>query len=284
MSTESRRLFILQILLLLTACASDKSSNGQLELVIGVISYEEGKQAIERFAPLRKYLGDKLGALIQLEPTFNEKIAIERIQRRTWSLVFASPGLAAITIAEYQYFPIFPFQYTTNSHSIFIVLKNSSLRKLKDLEGKIVALGQPGSATGYYFPLYNLYGLTLAEILLAPTPKTVLEWVAQGKAAAGAISLEEFYLHRRKLAATEFRILFSDSETVPPGAVLIGQNVEIKRQELIRNYLKEAPPTVVQDVGYLPNSEPPDYRYMISVVKRVASINARLNSKPARLF
>jgi phosphonate transport system substrate-binding protein len=108
--------------------------------------------------------------------------------------------------------------------------------------------------------------------------------VAQGKAAAGAISLEEFNLYRTKLGAAEFRILFSDSQSVPAGAVLIGPNIEKNRQERIRNYLKDAPPNLIQDVRYVPNAEAPDYQHMISVVKRVTSIAARLNSKPVQLF
>ena len=282
-SQLSRRLFILQTLLLITACAAEEASNQRLELVLGVISYGEGKQALERFARFREYLGEKVRAVIQLEPTFNEKMAIERIQRRAWSLVFAPPGLAAIASANYQYLPIFSLKIDGNLRSILVVRKDSPLRQLKDLQGKTVALGLVGSATGYYFPLYNLYGLTLAEILFAPTPKTVLEWVAQGKAAAGAISLEEFNLYRTQLDAVGFRILFTDSQTVPPGAILIGPNIEKNRQELIRNYMKDAPPALVRDVGYLANAEPPDYQYMISVVKRVESIAARINSKPVRL-
>ncbi|MFH7024164.1 MAG: phosphate/phosphite/phosphonate ABC transporter substrate-binding protein [Heteroscytonema crispum UTEX LB 1556] len=283
-SLLSRRLFILQMLLLITACAGEETSNQQLEFVIGVISYEQGKQALEKFARFRNYLGEKLGAVIQLEPAFSQNIALERIQHRAWSLVFAPPGLAAIASANYQYLPIFPLQIEGASRSIFVVRKNSPLQQFKDLQGKIVALGQPGSAAGYYFPLYNLYGFTLAEILFAPTPKTVLEWVAQGKVAAGAISLEEFYLYRTELGAAQFRILFSNPQTVPPGAVLIGLNVEKNRLERIRNYMKDAPPNLVQDVGYLPNTDPPDYQDMISIVKRVTSIAGRLNSKPVRLF
>ncbi|MCC5642602.1 hypothetical protein LC607_06480 [Nostoc sp. CHAB 5824] len=48
--------------------------------------------------------------------------------------------------------------------------------------------------------------------------------------------------------------------------------------------MKDAPPNLVQDVGYLPNVEALDYQYMISVVKRVTAIAARLNSKPVHLF
>ncbi|QDL08734.1 phosphonate ABC transporter substrate-binding protein [Brasilonema octagenarum UFV-E1] len=283
-SQLSRRLFLLQTLLLFTACAAEETSNQELELVIGMISYGDGKQTLERFVRFREYLGAKTKAIIQLEPTLNENIALERIQRGAWSLVFAPPGLAAIASANYQYSPIFSLENQDYPQAIFVVREDSLLRKLKDLQGKTIALGQPGSATGYYFPLRNLSGFTLTEILSAPTPKTVLELVAQGKAAAGAISSTEYNFYKTKLGAAKFRILFTDSQNVPSGSVLIGPNVEINRQQLIRNYMKDAPPNIVQDVGYVPNAEPPDYKNMISLIKQLKPIAERLNSKPVRLF
>lgn len=283
-SQLSRRLFLLQTLLLFTACAGQETSNQEFELVIGVISYGEEEQALEQFVHFREYMGKKLRAIIQLEPTLNENMAIERIQRGAWSLLFAPPGLAAIASANYQYSPIFPLENQDYPQAIFVVREDSPLRQLKDLQGKTVALGQPGSATGYYFPLRNLSGFTLAEILSAPTPKTVLELVAQRKAAAGAISSEEYNFYKTKLGAAKFRILFTDSQKVPSGSVLIGPNVETNRQQLIRNYMKDAPPNVVQDVGYVPNAEPPDYKNMISLIKQLKPIADRLNSKPVRLF
>ena len=280
----SRRLFILQMLLLNAACQAEKTSNQELELVVGVISYGKGQETLLKFNRFRDYLGEKTGAIIQLEPAFNENIAMYRIQHLAWSLVFAPPGLAAFAKANYQYVPILPLQIDVNSRSILVVRKDSPLQQLKDLQGKTVALGIPGSATGYYFPLYNLYGLTLAEILFASTAKTVLEWVAQGKADVGAISQEEFNLYRTKLGGVEFRILFTDLHNVPPGAVLIGPNVDRNRQEVIRNYMRDAPLTLIQQVGYAPNGDVPDYQYMISVVKRVTPIAGRLHSKPAQIF
>ena len=279
-----RRVFILQMLFFFAACEAKETSTKEFELVIGVISYGQEKQAIERFARFRQYLSRKIGAIIQLEPTFNENMAMERIQHLAWALVFAPSGLAAFAKANYQYVPIFPLQIDGNSRSIFIVLNGSPIQSLKDLQGQTVALGLPGSATGYYLPLYNLYGLTLAEILFAPTPKTILQWVAEKQASAGAMSLEEFNLYKIEFSGIEFRILFTDPHHVPPGAVLIAPNIERNRQELIRNFLKEAPLSLIQDVGYVPNGEIPDYQYMISVVNRVKSITANLNSKPVRIF
>ncbi len=268
----SRRLFVLQVLLL-TACGVKSIPSQGEELLVGTVSYDEGDEAINRYTNFNNYLSEKTRSIVKLEPTFNENKALERIQSRAWSLVFAPPGLAAIAIARNQYVPLFPLQGVNNLRSIMVVSKNSPIQKLKDLQGQKVALGQPGSATGYYFPLYNLYGLTLSEIMFAPTPKTVLEWVAQGKATAGALSKEEFNSYSPQLNQT-FRVLYTDPHYVPPGVVLIGPTIESNRQEQITKVMSEAPSVLAQEAGYIPNGPLPDYRYMIAVVERVRAISS----------
>jgi phosphonate transport system substrate-binding protein len=252
--------------------------------VIGVISYDEGEQMISQYARFNRYLSQTLGAHVELEPTFNEKKALERIESQAWSLVFAPPGVAAIAIADHQYLPLFPSQEVRNLRSILVVRNDSPVRELKQLQGKTLALGQVGSATGYYFPIYNLYGLTLAEILFAPVPKTVLEWVAQEKATAGALSMAEFSLYSSQVDQTAFRVLYVDPHSVPPGVVLIGPTVERNYQEQLEKAMSSASPDVVQEAGYVPNEPVPDYKYMISVVKRVRAIADHLHQQPARLF
>lgn len=279
----SRRLLLLQLLLLaLSACRSKPGYKGSL--VIGIVSYDQGKQIISRYQRFSRYLSEALKAHVEIEPTFNETKALERIQSQAWTLVFAPPGVAAIAISEHQYHPLFPQQnYVDNLRSILVVRKNSPIRELKQLQGQSVALGQVGSATGYYFPIYNLYGLAPAEVLFAPTPKTVLDWVAEGKVTVGALSTEEFNLYSPKLSSTEFRILYVDSHLVPPGVVLLGPQVNQTSQKLIFNAMKSVPPNLAQEADYVPNGAIPDYEYMISVVERVRAIATHLRDKPARL-
>ncbi|MEH2358420.1 phosphate/phosphite/phosphonate ABC transporter substrate-binding protein [Nostoc sp.] len=278
-----RRLFLFNLLgLTFAACQSTKEFEGTL--TIGVINYGGGEQIINQYAKFNSYLGEKTNAYIQLEPAFNENRAVERLEARAWSLVFAPPGLAAIAIAHYQYVPLFPLIGISNLRSIFVVRKDNPISDLKQLEGKIVALGQLGSATGYYFPLYNLYGTTLAQILFAPTPKAALELVAEGKAIACAVSEAELSLYGSQLDRTEFRILFKDPHYVPLGVVLIGPSVERNRQEFIRKVMSDWPSGLAQEVGYVPNGQVPDYKYMISLVDRVSSISSKLQKKPVRLF
>ncbi len=279
----SRRFFLFQLLSgLIAGCNPPSKSSGIL--TIGVINYGGGEEIIKQYKEFNWLLSERTKARIRLEPVFNENKAIERLETGAWSLIFAPPGIAAIAIARYQYTGIFPLIGVSNLRSIFVVRKDSPIQDLKQLQGKTVALGQLGSATGYYFPLYNLFGLTLAEILFAPTPKTVLEFVAEGKAAAGAISLEEFNLYSSQLQPAEFRILYTDPHRVPSGGVLIGPSLERNRQEYIRKIMSEFPSSVTQGVGYVPNGKVPDYQYMISIVERVRLITPNLYNKPVRLI
>lgn len=281
-SLISRRLFI-QILFL-TACGVKSPPVQSSKLTIGVVSYGEGEQKIEQYTRFNNYLGEKTRAVVELEPTFNEAKALERINNQAWSLIFAPPGLAAIAIAEADYLPLFPLLGVDNLRSILVVRQDSTIQDLQQLNGKAVAVGQIGSATGYYFPLYNLYGLTLAEILFAPTPKTILEWVAQAKVTAGALSKEEFNLYSSQLGASEFRVLYTDPHNVPSGVVLIGSVVESQLQEHIREVMSQMPSVIAQEVGYIPNGTLPDYQFMTTVVKRVRSIATHIQERPARLF
>lgn len=279
----SRRLLLLQILLILASCAKEtRTQRGKI--IIGLVSYGEGIRSVDQFAPFSNYLATQLKTLIELEPAYNEVKAIEQIKRRIWSLVFAPPGLAAIALAKEQYLPLFPIEGINNLRSIIVVLQDSPLQKLADIAGKVVALGQAGSATGYYLPIYNLYGMALAEVRFAPTPKTVLEWIEKREVAAGALSKAEFDRYRSEFSQAKFRILYTDPHNIPPGSVLVGPTVERNLQEQIRKVMKAASPDIAQAAGYIPNANVPDYKYLIQVVERVRPIAERIKQKPAPLY
>jgi phosphonate transport system substrate-binding protein len=206
----SRRLFLLQLgIFTFSACKAAQQSSAPL--LIGVISYPKKDQTTNRYEKFSRYLSSELKAHVEIEPTFNERKALERIQSQAWSLVLAPPGVAAIAIKDFQYLPVFPLQEDmVNLRSLLIVQDDSPFTELNHLQGKAIALGQIGSVTDYYFPLYNLYGLTLSEVLLASTPEDVIKWVAEGKVAAGAISTTDFKTYSPQFKPTEFRILHAD--------------------------------------------------------------------------
>ena len=284
MSSLSRRLFLLQILFSVAACTATTRSNKHFKSVIGVISYQDGEETIRRFSPFCEYIGKRTNTIIELEPAFNERIAIERLKNTTWSLVFATSGLAALGKAKYQYNPIFPLQENIRSYSILVARANSKLKKISDLKDKTVALGLPGSATGYYLPLSKLYGLTLGEIIFASTPERILELVFEKKAVVGAMSQEEFNRYSPQFGQSKFRVLFTDPRRIPPGSVLISPNLERNRQSFIIEYMKEAPPALIREAGYIPHGKVPEYRDLISAIEKLSKIKEQIHSKPTRIF
>jgi phosphonate transport system substrate-binding protein len=280
----SRRLFFIS--LFLASCGNRSKVLQDVQFTIGMVSYEEGQTAFEQFDEFKEYFAEQTRSFLLLEPTFNENKALERIQSQAWSLVFAPPGLAAIAISQYSYTPLLPLEGINNLRSIIVVKSNSPYQDLRSLTNTIIALGQKGSATGYYLPIFNFYGLTLAEISFLPTPKAVLKAVAEDRAAAGALSLDEFYRYKQSIDDTEFRILFTDPHNIPSGGILIGPHVEEERKQEILRILQETPSQIANSAGFVPKGSIPDYQYMISVVERVKSIFPTVDTmqKPVRLF
>lgn len=286
----SRRWFL--SLMLLSACGAQTSSLRNRSFLIGTVGYEEGAKPLERYERFKRYLSEKTQSMVQLEPTLNESRAIEQIRAQAWSLVFASPGLCAIAIAQHQYTPLFPLFGVQNLRSVLVVQQDSPIEKITEIAGKSLALGKPGSATGYYLPIFNLYGLTLSELIFPPTPKAILEAVAEGQAAVGAVSMEELNAYKNQVTSANLRILFTDPHPIPPGAILISPTLDLNGQESIRKILSEMSSVMAEEVGFVTNAPVPDYKYMISVVERVRSIFpgdtqasvALLRQKPIRLF
>lgn len=273
------------LLLVSVSCTRSTSnpSEAQSKLTIGIVTYDEGARSVDQYTGFTDYLGSQTKTLIELEPAYNEIKALEQIERQAWGLVFAPPGLAAIAISKSRYRPILPLQGIDHLSSVLVVRKDSPVQNLQDLNGKSVALGQPGSATGYYVPLYNLYGLTLAEVRLAPTPKTVLEWISKGEVDAGALSKDALTRHQAEFRSTQFRILLS-SRRIPSGAVLVSPQMDLQQQEIIKQALNQAIPQVVQQVGYIINTPPPDYKTLIAFINKVKPIESNIREKPALLY
>ncbi|MEB3355689.1 MAG: phosphate/phosphite/phosphonate ABC transporter substrate-binding protein [Synechococcales bacterium] len=252
------------------------------KLTMGVVSYDTGARSMEQYQPFKDYLAAQTRTIIELEPAYNELQALEQIRRRSWSLVFAPPGLAAIAIQDAQYLPMFPLQGANNARSVLLVKNDSPLEKLDDLAGNVLALGEPGSATGYYLPLYDLYGLTLEAVRFAPTPKTVLQWVQSGEVDAGAVAEEDFLKYRNEFGANFFRVLHS-SRAIPRGSVLIGPSVDRNQQRLIDEAMRNAPSNIIADAGYIPNAPVPVYDEVIRLIDRVRPLDERVRQSPAVL-
>ena len=229
------------------------------------------------------YLGKELNSIIELEPTHNEIHAISQIKQQNWDLVFAPSGVAAIAVSQSRYQPIFAMEGGLNNRSVILVRQDSTFQKIDDLSGKVVALGQPGSATGYYFPLVNLYGLTLAQIKFADTPETVMQWLADKTVDAGAVSQGEFTRYRSQFPPQTFRVLAADSHDVPSESFLLNPNLEARLQAQIEAAMTQVSPAIASSAGYLLEVPLPNYDYMVKVIDKITPIANKVKQTPAVL-
>ncbi len=278
---------LLPILVLITllgvGCGSKKQNNNTERLTIGVVSYGEGAVSLEKYERFKDYMAAQTHSIVELEPAYNELQALEQIHRKKWDIVFASPGLAAIAIGNDLYIPLFSLEgISSRQRSLLVVRDDKPIQKISDLANKTIALGEEGSAAGYYVPLYDLYGLTLAQIRFAPTPKTLLQWLSDEKVDAGALSEKDFELYKRDFGGTKFRVLHV-SRWIPPGVVLLGPTIERNRQQQIQKAMSEVSADIAADAGYIPTAPVPNYDEFIKLVEKVKPLEARLKQTPVIL-
>lgn len=65
---------------------------------------------------------------------------------------------------------------------------------------------------------------------------------------------------------------------------MIGPDVDDALKEQLLEALESASPRTKRSIGYISNAQPPDYEYLIKVVKRVQPIAQRIREKPAPLY
>ena len=264
-------------------CAPEKLTVPN-KLTVGIVSYGEQTVSLDKYDRFKDYLAQTTKSIVEIEPAYNEVEAIEQVNRKNWDVVFAPPGLAAIAMDKNLYIPLFSSEGVSSvQRCLLIVRDDSSIQSLADLGNKTIALGQPGSAAGYYMPLYDLYGLTLSEIRFAPTPKTALQWISEGRVDAGALSERDFERFQRDFSSPKLRILHT-SRWIPPGLVLIGPNVDRNQQAQIEKAMKDAPADITSDAGYVPTASLPGYKQFIEFVGKVRPLEARVHQKPAVLI
>lgn len=261
-------------------CAPEEPISND-KLTVGVVSYEDSEVSLERYQRFQNYLAEQTKIPIELEIAYNELKAAAEIERNNWDIVFAPPGLAAIA-ANRGYIQLFPLENRGYAKfGLIVTHADSDIQELSDLQDEIMALGKRGSASGYYLPLYDLYGLTLKEVRFAPTPKTVLEWIESGEVAAGALSETDFEEFKSAYGADSFRIL-QKSRAIPPGVVLLGL-VERNQSEFITRVMREAPPDIASDAKYLPTAQLPSYDHFFQIVEKVRPLEERVQQIPATL-
>ncbi len=278
-----RFLGIILIFGTITACNQVQPGVSK-KLVVGVIGYGEADRSLDQYSDLQSYLGIELKSIIEIEPVYNEIQALDKLAKQEWDLAFTPPGLTAIAIRRHQYKAIIPLEGIEELRSAIVVNQDSSLENIKDLTGKTIALGQEGSATNYYLPIYNLYGLALKKVRFSSTPQISLKWLEQREVDAAALSLQEFNQYRLDFPQKQFRIIDVDAHTIPSGAIIIADKIKPEQAQVIQNVLAQAPSNIAASANFLPNEPVPRYEYLTKVIERVIPISERIKEQPALFY
>ena len=164
----------------------------------------------ERFEPIITYLASRLGDVGikggEVLLARDNAAAIEYLREGRLDIVLETPFSACLYKIEVNARPILLAMRigTTEYSSLIFVRKDSGIRRLEDLRGKIIAFEDPGSTSGYFLPKVAMIaeGLELVEInsanssipenkigyVFAGEELNVSTWVYNKKTDAGVLS------------------------------------------------------------------------------------------------
>ena len=226
-----RRLLI-GLTLALSACADGPSDQQALcgeggRLRVGLVGSEEGRRGSagvilaerEQFK-LRELLTASSRCDVLLEPVLSSEQARLRLRNREWDLAFLPPGLTAVALEqEGQFSLVRQLGRRQNSKSQLIVRADSRFKTRADLRGARLGLLPRGSLTGFYLPLFNLYGLTLSQVGYELTYQDLMLGLQNGEfdviAWDGALPAK----------GSNIRVIHEDTHAIPLGALVLSQRL-----------------------------------------------------------
>ena len=186
-----------------TLCAGPQPASAAEQLNLGMIS-DSPARTIKKFAPLLDYLRNKGLPMGQVINARSLDEMIELLKNKKVDFVFESSNSAIRMMDEAGAIPILIREKDgiREYNSVIFVNKNSPVKKMTDLLGKIVVFQDPESTSSYFLPRNLLAGAGL-DLIEANEPvpgkvayyfsrsdPNVLAHVKLGKADAGGTSSE----------------------------------------------------------------------------------------------
>ena len=258
-----RRWLPLLAVLVTTACGGRPTSDVSLcgsgaRLRVGLVGAIEGRaQSPQRLLPnqdqfrLRELLTVASRCEVQLEPVLSPEQARLRLQSGDWDLAFLPPGLTALALEQGgSYGLVRQLGRSSNAKSQMLVRVDSGFETRGDLRGRRLGLLPRGSLTGFYLPLFNLYGLRFSEVHYALSYAELLAMLTNGEvdviAWDGSLPID----------STRLKVLHEDSHVIPLGALALSQSLlQSDHQPFLRQLdenVTQLPPSLGYASGVIP--------------------------------
>jgi phosphonate transport system substrate-binding protein len=234
----------------------------------GIEPYEDPAKLRPAYEVLAGALEDELGCPVELtivDDYSAEVLAMENgkldvAQFGPLGLVFASQRAGAIPVAS---FGDSKGELTTYKGGIWVP-KDSPIQTLADLEGRSLALSEPGSTSGDALPRYALE----KEAGLDPKEDVKLEYagghpeallaLTKGKVDAAEINTQQLATSTDEgvFDASQFRQVWS-SDPIPNDPITVSKDLDPAFQAKVKDALLGLKPTEVAKVGAFLDVDPP---------------------------
>ena len=218
---------------------------------------------------------------VEFEPLLSPERARQRLQDGRWDVAFLPPGLTALALqpgVDGQ--PLRSLTRPKRSRSALLVSADSSLRELKDLNGRRLGLLPRGSLTGFYLPLYNLHGVQLAEVRYAISYVALLALLRDG--VVDAIAWDTGLAS----PGVDVRVLAEDSHDIPSGAMVLSRALVTADHKPMLATLDQSAAEMPGDLGYVATvlPDPQSYQGLRDIVRHVEGWTLPREGLPYTVF
>jgi len=225
---------------------------------IGVVS-DDPAGTIEGFQPFADYMVKQLndqnivkGAVV-VTPDLDTMVA--KLKSGEVDLFYESPYGALYAYENAGAIPLLVGwrKDVGEYHAVIMVRKDSGIKSIQDLKGKLIAFSDAGSTTGYFLPKAFMItsGLSLSEkstngtvaanevgYLFSGSPDNMIAALLQGKVAAGAEETSVYDALTQK--DKDQLVVLAQTQDIPRSLILASSTMSKTLLERIISVLKEA--------------------------------------------
>lgn len=208
----------MKYLLSVFAVLLSSASLAQTTLKVSAIPDENPTELQRKFAPLGKYLENKIGIKVEFTPVTDYAATVEGLAAKKIDMVwYGGFTFVQARLKTGNAIPIAQREEDEKFKSVFITQPNSGINSLKDLAGKTFTFGAPSSTSGSLMPRYFLLkeGVdpekVFRRVAFSGAHDATALQVAGGKVDAGAlnISVYEKMIAEKKIDASQVKVFYT---------------------------------------------------------------------------
>ncbi|NOZ25240.1 MAG: phosphate/phosphite/phosphonate ABC transporter substrate-binding protein [Nitrospirae bacterium] len=227
---------------------STRTDADDMELLIGLIPEQNIFKQIERYKPLAAYLSERTGIRVRLTILSRYGDIIDRFVQRGLDGAFFGDLTGALAIEKLDIEPLVRpvnMNGSTYSYGYIIVRKDSGIRSVADMKGKVLAFVDRATVTGYLFPLsyFRSHGVAnlegyFSEYYFTGSHDSSVYAVLDGRADIGCIKNTIFnnLVSRDPTIKEEIRII-AKSPLMPESTLCLRRDLPEGIKKMIKEVL-----------------------------------------------